>query len=42
MTRTIGDLEKMRLQTPECDFFRALEKRTRFTLLGEFMIGYNF
>jgi len=42
MTRTIGDLEKMRLQTPECDFFRALGKKTRFTLLGEFMIGYNF
>jgi hypothetical protein len=42
MTRTIGDLEKMRLQTPECDFFRALGKKTRFTLLEEFMIGYNF
>jgi hypothetical protein len=41
MTRTIGDLEKTRLRTSECGFFRALGKKTRFTLLGEFMIGYN-
>jgi len=42
MTRTIGDLKKTWLRTSECDFFRALGKKTRFTLLGEFMIEYNF
>jgi len=41
MTKTIGDLEKTWLRTSECDFFRALGKKTRFTLLGKFMIGYN-
>jgi len=39
MTRTIGDLEKARLRASECNFFRALREKTRFTLLGEFMIG---
>jgi len=42
MTRTMGDLEKTRLRTSECEFFGALRKKTRFTLPGEFMIGYNF
>jgi len=42
MTRTIGDLEKTRQRTSECVFFEALRKKTRFTLLGEFTIGYNF
>jgi len=42
MTRSMGDLEKTRLRTSECDFFRALKEKTRFTLLEEFTIGYNF
>jgi len=42
MTRTMSDLEKTRLETPECDFSGALRKKTRFTLRGEFTIGYNF
>jgi hypothetical protein len=42
MTRTMGDLEKTRLWTSECVVFGALRKKTRFTLLGEFTIGYNF
>jgi hypothetical protein len=42
MTRTMGDLEKTRQRTSECDFFRALPKKTRFILLGEFTIAYNF
>jgi len=39
MTRTMGDFEKTRLWTSECDFFRALREETRFTLLEEFTIG---
>jgi hypothetical protein len=42
MTRTMDDLEKTRLRTSECVFWGALRKTTRFTLLGEFTIGYNF
>jgi hypothetical protein len=42
MTRTMGDLEKMRLRPSECAFLGALRKKTRFTLLGEFTIRYNF
>ena len=41
MTRTMGDLEKTRLQASEHDFFRALRKKARFILLGELTIGYN-
>jgi hypothetical protein len=39
MTRTMDDLEKIRLRASECDFFRVLRKKTRFTLLEEFTIG---
>jgi hypothetical protein len=42
MTRTMGDFDKTRLQTPECDFSGALKKKTRFSLHGEFTIEYNF
>jgi hypothetical protein len=42
MTRTMDDLEKTRRWTSECVFWGALRKKTRFTLLGEFTIGYNF
>jgi hypothetical protein len=42
MTRTMGDLEKTRLRTSECVVFGALRRKTRFTLLEEFTIGYNF
>jgi len=42
MTRNMRDLEKTRLRASECVFFGALRKKTRFTLLGEFTIGYNF
>lgn len=42
MTRTMGDLQKTRLRPLEWDFFRALRKKARFTLRGEFTIGYNF
>jgi len=42
MTRTMGDLEKTRLRSSGRDFFGALRKKTRFTLLGELTIGYNF
>jgi len=38
----MGDPEKIRLWTSECDFFRALREKTRFTLLEEFTIRYNF
>jgi hypothetical protein len=42
MIRTLSDLEKTRLRTSKCDFFRASRKKTRFTLLGESIIEYNF
>jgi len=42
MTRTMGDLDKTRLEIPECDFSGALRKKTRFSLHGEFTIEYNF
>jgi hypothetical protein len=42
MTRTMGGLEKTRLRPSQNDFLRALRKKTRFTLHGEFTIGYNF
>jgi hypothetical protein len=42
MTRTMGDIDKTRLRPSQRDFLRALRKKTRFTLHGEFMIGYNF
>jgi hypothetical protein len=39
MTRTMGDLQKTRLRTSECDFWGALREKIRFTLLEEFTIG---
>lgn len=45
MTRTLGDSDKTRLLASECDFlifFSAFRKKTRFTLMEEFTIGYNF